>query len=359
MLSKKIVLQYRFTDRDDSEMSFIHNELISLLDTIRRTGSLNAASEEMGYSYRHLWNEVNRWEERFGKKLLERKRGQSCALTPFAEKLLWAEKEVQAKYALEIQQLRSSIEQAFAKVLSDVDSDIRVSGCPDEALLLMRNALTERQLFLDVGFNSSQKGLEDLRDGKVALAGFNFPLGAVRGSAAERTFGPLIRASGISLLRFCERIQGLAAAPGNPMNLCSLLDVSLKHARFVNRAPGTGTRILCDELLQSSGLQPQDLSGYDTVAPSHSQVAVMIASGKADAGLCLGSIAKQQGLSFIPLVKEVYLLAAKPEFLQSEAGEKLTDFLQSDEWKMKTASLPGYEFRHCGEAVTPEALHWE
>ena len=53
-------------------------------------------------------------------------------------------------------------------------------------------------------------------------------------------------------------------------------DVARLQARFVNRALGTGTRVLLDELLTEAGLAPQALSGYDRCEPSHSAVALAV-----------------------------------------------------------------------------------
>lgn len=352
MAHHKIALHYELADDGaESSPAVLTNPLVALLEAVNRRGSLSAAAQDLGLSYRHLWNEVNRWEKVLGQQLLVRARGRKGQLSPFAQRLLWAEKEVQARYVNEIAALRAGLEQAFARAL-DADSRVlRISGCPDEAVSRLRDEATPRHIYLELAFNSSRQGLEDLRDGTADIAGFNFPLGSGAGSDAARAFAPLLDPEEHALIAFATRIQGLAVARGNPMGLHSLLDVSLKRARFVGRAAGTGTHILFTELMKTSGLTAQDIVGADHEAASHVMVATEIASGKADAGLCIASVAAQSGLDFVPMVREIYYLACRKTLLEQNEGRALLEFLAGDTWKASSAGLVGYDLARCGEVL--------
>ena len=70
--------------------------------------------------------------------------------------------------------------------------------------------------------------------------------------------------------------------------------------RYVNRAEGTGTRVLLDELLAQAGLQSTAIHGYESQEPSHAAVAQAVASCAADAGLGIEAAAHEKGLSFRP-----------------------------------------------------------
>jgi molybdate transport system regulatory protein len=48
---------------------------LKLLRTIEETGSINAASEKLGISYRLAWGHVRKLEERLGIKVIEPKTG--------------------------------------------------------------------------------------------------------------------------------------------------------------------------------------------------------------------------------------------------------------------------------------------
>ena len=71
--------------------------------------------------------------------------------------------------------------------------------------------------------------------------------------------------------------------------------------RFVNRQPGSGTRLLMDHLLQQAALAPQDIPGYFTrIEQTHVAVAAAVAAGGADVGLGIEAAAREAGLDFVP-----------------------------------------------------------
>ena len=58
-----IRLSFEITENKSEGFFLLKNDLISLLDAIQRTGSIKAAAEELGYSFRHIWNELNKWKK--------------------------------------------------------------------------------------------------------------------------------------------------------------------------------------------------------------------------------------------------------------------------------------------------------
>ena len=70
---------------------------------------------------------------------------------------------------------------------------------------------------------------------------------------------------------------------------------------MVNRNPGSGTRIVIDELLGEN--RP---SGYGLQPKSHNAVAAAIQQGRADWGVAIETVAKSYGLSQLPLKAEQY-----------------------------------------------------
>jgi molybdate transport system regulatory protein len=65
-----------------------------MLETIRRTGSLNAAAKELRMSYRAVWMRIRTSEQRLGKSLVERE-GNGSRLTPFAQQLMTQFRQLQ------------------------------------------------------------------------------------------------------------------------------------------------------------------------------------------------------------------------------------------------------------------------
>ena len=65
---------------------------VRILRAIQRTGSIHAASKELGIGYRAIWGRIKATEERLGEKLLTKTiggaKGGGSQLTPLAENLL-------------------------------------------------------------------------------------------------------------------------------------------------------------------------------------------------------------------------------------------------------------------------------
>ncbi|MDP9125941.1 MAG: LysR family transcriptional regulator, partial [Pseudomonadota bacterium] len=64
--------------------------LIALLVHVAETGSIAAACQRAGLSYRHAWDTIRHGETWFGAPLLRMERGRGSRLTPLGDKLVWA-----------------------------------------------------------------------------------------------------------------------------------------------------------------------------------------------------------------------------------------------------------------------------
>lgn len=73
--SDALKLNYKFWIETQSGMSILGEGKWMLLKSIRDTGSLKAAVEEMGYTYRQTWENLKIIEEKLGFKLIEKSRG--------------------------------------------------------------------------------------------------------------------------------------------------------------------------------------------------------------------------------------------------------------------------------------------
>jgi len=69
---------------------------LEILEAVERRGSLKAASEELGMSYKFVWTYIRRLERSLGVRILETRRGGyrhgGSSLTPCGERLLEAYK---------------------------------------------------------------------------------------------------------------------------------------------------------------------------------------------------------------------------------------------------------------------------
>ncbi len=119
--------------------------------------------------------------------------------------------------------------------------------------------------------------------------------------------------------------------------------------RFVNRNPGSGTRLWLDANLHSSKIAAEKIDGYEKVVKTHTEAAALIQTGKADAAIGLQAAAHQHGLDFIPLFEERYDLVLPRE--QEKSLSPLLDYIQTSGFRKSLISLPGYNSAHSGEQV--------
>ena len=87
--------------------------------------------------------------------------------------------------------------------------------------------------------------------------------------------------------------------------------------------------MLLHELLQTANLKMTDLKTLKPDEPSHAAVAQAIASGKADAGLAIQSVADKLGLGFVPLIQENYWLVCLKSAIDSEPITHLRQILKT------------------------------
>lgn len=348
---RKVELSYAFATRRSD--GWVRNALMDLLHAVQEQGSISGAARALGLSYRHVWGELRRREAELGQPLILWEKGQRARLTAFGEKLLWAERQAQARLAPQIEALQAELERAFAVAFEPDAQVLHLFASHDDGLTLLRGfAQDHARLHLDVRFCGSVDAISALNAGRCTLAGFHASLQPGLGAQAQRAYQPLLRPGRHKLIGFAERSQGLMVAPGNPMRLVSLREVQRRRARFVNRPAGSGTRLLCEELLAREGLQPQAINGFAHEEPSHAAVAQAIAAGAADCGLGIAPAAQARGLAFVPLLQEHYYLVCLKDALEEPPIRTLRALLQGAAWQRDLAALPGYAPWRSGEVLS-------
>ena len=364
-------LQLHYTLGRDTGPARVHNPLIDLLQAVATHGSISAAARALGLSYRHVWGELRRWEEELGNGLVTWAKGQPAQLTPFGDKLMWAERQAQVRLAPQIEALRGDLERAFAVAFDPNAHVLTLYASHDNALAALREhalALGPTQqaqhgnhgpLHLDIRFCGSRDPVRALNEGRCTMAGFHTLQSPAPGSLSERSYKPLLRPGQHKIIGFAQRTQGLIVAPGNPLALRNVADIARTRARYVNRALGTGTRLLLAELLEQAGLANTDIDGFTRTEPSHAAVAHAVADGSADVGLGIESAACQLQLAFVPLVQESYHLVCLKSALDQPATQALRAVLTDPAWQHKLEQMPGYQPQQCGEVLSlRKVLPW-
>jgi putative molybdopterin biosynthesis protein len=145
------------------------------------------------------------------------------------------------------------------------------------------------------------------------------------------------------------RIQGLMLAPGNPLGIKGVED--LTRVKYVNRQRGAGTRVLLDYKLKQAGISPSEIDGYDAEAATHMAVAAQVASGEADCGMGVYSAAHAMGLDFIPVGEEEYDFAMRPDTYEMPEMKSFLRILAGDEFRAKLEELGGYSLENTGKVI--------
>lgn len=325
-----------------NRQSPLRNPLMDLLQAVRDAGSIGGAAKSLGLSYRHVWGELKRWEQSLGQALILWEKGQAARLTGFADKLLWAERQAQARLLPQISALQADLEKTFAVAFDPTHLALPIFASHDDALVMLREEAAAMALHLDLRFCGSVDAIRALNEGRCHVAGFHAPWQPDAQSLVARTYKPLLKPGQHKLMGFAQREQGFMVPRGNPRDLRDWVDLFGADVRFVNRSLGTGTRLLLDQSLQERGLLSSSLSGYGQEENSHSAVAARIAAGQADVGLGIAHAAHAHGLDFVPLHQEHYWLVCLAEALDTPPVAQLRGLLGSAAWQARLRSLGGY-----------------
>jgi putative molybdopterin biosynthesis protein len=341
--SLSLHLRYAF-EPGEQRGAALSNPLFELLAAVLEKGSIRHAAQALGYSYRYVWGSLRRWEETLGEPLIIWSQGQRARPTQFAERLLWAERRARVRMQPHIEALRSSLGRVLADARDPRHQLLTVRASHDIALpLLQQHAAKAADLHLDIRFQGSVHSLHALNDRQCLVAGFHVPL--VRGAAPvfAKALKPLLKPGLHKLIGCSRRMQGLMVRREHAATVHNLSDVMRHRLRFVNRQPGSGTRMLVDHLLHESSIDPRSLPGNDGLTEeTHVAVAACVASGLADAGVGVEAAALQFGLHFAPLVEENYFLACLKPNLEHPAVRRLCTLLAGEGWSGILANLRGY-----------------
>jgi len=342
----KLLPQIAWTPDDGSEP--IDPRLIRLLVAIGEQGSLAAACTTAAVPYRSAWGVLREAGQRVGRPLVVMERGRGARLTPDAQAWL-------ATHAAAMKRLGDAaflIGEGAAAPLPP----LRIAASHDLALAQLRDALpASGPLAMELSFMGSLDALDAYARGRVDLAGFHVSEDLVA-DAAMAAVRRTLRANRDRLIHFAVREQGLMLPAGNPRRVHSLGDVAAKGLAFVNRQPGSGTRMLIDAMLAREGIAHEQINGYERTENNHIAAAASVASGGADVAFGLRAAAAEYGLAFVPLARESYRFAVRLSLLRTPAMDAFIAALRGPLLRRTAARLAGYDVSRAGAAETLAAL---
>lgn len=335
-------LEYSFESRGQQGAE-IDNPLFDLLAAVQEHGSIRHAASATGASYRHVWGALKHWEQVLGQPLVLWAKGQRARLTPYALRLLWAERQARVRMTPHIEALRAELEHVRALAMDERRQVLEVFASHDLALPRLRDLAAAQGLHLGLRFAGSVDALRALAAGRCTVAGFHVPALPAGSAVFAAALKPLLKPGRHKLIGGLQRTQGLMLRPGLAPRPASLADVAAQGWRFLNRQPGSGTRLLMDHLLAEAGLDASAIVGYTARhEDTHVAVAAAVAHGEADVGPGVEAAARDAGVDFVPLADEAYYLVCLADSLDTPAVQALRTLLASPHWTQALAGMSGY-----------------
>jgi excisionase family DNA binding protein len=158
-----------------------------------------------------------------------------------------------------------------------------------------------------------------------------------------------------AVVNFCQREQGILIRKDNPQNISSVADFARTGIKMVNRALGTGTRLLLDHELRNAGISSEKIDGYHHEVQRHLDVGLEILSGRADAGLGIQAVAALLDIGFVPLRRERYDLLISKERFFNEGIQRFLGLLHEDDFRQLVEPSFGYDLQLSGKMVYPDS----
>ena len=326
--------------------------LFALLNQLQTDHRLTEAARQIDISYRHAWNILKKWNQHFGQPLVIQHKGQGTTLTELGRKLLWAEQLIDAHLSPQIGTLTSSINKELNELLGKEENMPRLHASHGYAVAALPELVSEQGKYsLQIKYMGSVEAVKSLNNGDCEIAGFHLCKHPVLKPSLSKEYQPYLNNADYTVIRLVVRNQGLIVQKNNPKNILFLSDLIDPTIQFINRQQFSGTRILLDQLLSLSSINPKNITGYVNEEFTHTAIAAHVASGAADVGFGIQYAANKFDLDFIPIVDEQYVLACKKSSRNSDAIKHVLDLVSSNMFAEKVYRLPGYQLDSPGKSI--------
>jgi molybdate transport repressor ModE-like protein len=346
----KVECRAQLVVRDAEGREASLTDVVPLLALVAEEGSIAQAAQRKGLSYRHAWGLLREVEERLGGALIAKVRGRGSVLSELGEAVLRSQR-------LSGERLQGNLQALASEVASDLNRwlvlhapDLRIHASHGYAVASLVTALVAQQLPVEIKYRDSVDAISALARGECDLAGFHLPRGDFRAACAG-AYRSWLDPQRHVFIHLTRRKQGLFVGRGNPKRIAGLADLARGDIRFVNRQPGSGTRMLIDLLLTRIGVDPERVNGYASAELTHSAIAAFVASGMADVGFGVEPAAHHFGLDFMPIADEDYYFACDRAMLEREPLAAVLALLRDTAFRQDVAHLEGYDPADCGKVV--------
>lgn len=231
-----------------------------------------------------------------------------------------------------------------------IEQEISVAGCDPAIFLVGEHLRRHKDRTTVVGWTmGSMAALQSLQRGEVHVAGMHL-FDPVTNESNLPFLRRALKGSSYEVVTFATWEEGFLVRAGNPLSIRSTADLAEPMVTLVNREEGSGARLLLDQRLRTSGIDPAQVRGYDRVVSTHVDVARAIAQRHAEVGIGIRSAAQQFDLDFIPLQTARYDLVVPKSYLKSHPTlTHLFETLVSRPFRNEIVALGGYDTSETGK----------
>ena len=324
-------------------------ELIALLDGIAVGGNLRFAARDARLSYRHAWGMVKTWERVFGHSLVALERGRGATLTEAGEVLRATWQRTHERLSPALLDAQSFAARSLEPLTrAQEEGQLQLAASHGFGVATLAELLRESGVEVELQVLGSEAALARYARGESRTAGFHLPEGELGGRLLAR-FSPLLDARRDALLLVETRELGFMSRRERPVT--GVQDIARRRLRFLNRQPGSGSRLVFDLLLASAGLEAARIPGYHHEEYTHLAVAAVVAAGEADVAFGARAAAERFGLVFHHETTEQYLLVLPRELMHRKPFSLLKTTLASRAYKQRLADIPGADARGSGRVL--------
>ena len=234
--------------------------------------------------------------------------------------------------------------------LEDIFNTIVIIGSHDITLDILSDEIRKNASGVRIasGNVGSLGGLLALKKGTAHMAGSHL-LDIQTGEYNISYIHKYLKGFPVHVFNLVTREQGLIIQKGNPKGIRGIGDLTNDGIAFINRQPGSGTRILFDYKLKEMSMDPSRINGYENEEYTHMNVAVAVLNGMADVGMGIMAAARALNLDFIPVLKEQYDLVIPSSFVDDPKIQLLIDITRSKDFRDRVKGLGGYNPAKSGD----------
>jgi molybdate-binding protein/DNA-binding XRE family transcriptional regulator len=255
-------------------------------------------------------------------------------------------------YITDTHRLRSgaTVQVRLTRDREAIQQEISVAGCDPAIFLAGEHLRRQKDRTTIVSWTmGSMAALHALQRGEVHVAGLHL-FDPATGESNLPFLRRSLKGTGYEVVTFATWEEGFLVRPGNPKSISTAEDLANPTVTLINREQGSGARLLLDQRLRASGVEPKHVHGYDRIVANHFEVARAVAEGRADVGIGIRSAAQYFGLDFVPLQAARYDLVVPKPYLKSHPTlSHLFETLVSRPFRNEIEALGGYDTSETGK----------